>query len=75
MNSLQELGKRLDQTLELLRQTSPKLEYRFTTYVTPKFLNLIDSNTSLELEMKIIKGMNGWIDLMEMELKGLFEIK
>ena len=73
MSNLQQLGKRLDQTLKLIKQETPELEVRFTTYITPQFLNLINSNTSLELENKIIKGMNSWIDLLEMELKGLFE--
>jgi hypothetical protein len=73
MSNLQQLGRRLDQTLSTIRQDTPNLETRFLTYIAPQFEKLIDSNTSLELENRIIKGMNGWIDLLEMELKGLFE--
>ena len=73
MSNLQQLGRRLDQTLSAIRQDTPNLETRFLTYIAPQFENLIDSNTSLELENRIIKGVNGWIDLLEMELKGLFE--
>ena len=73
MSNLQQLGRRLDQTLSTIRQDTPNLETRFITYIAPQFEKLIDSNTSLELESRILKGMNGWIDLLEMELKGLFE--
>ena len=73
MSNLQQLGRRLDQILSAIRQDTPNLETRFITYIAPQFEKLIDSNTSLELESRILKGMNGWIDLLEMELKGLFE--
>ena len=73
MSSLQQLGRRLDQILSTIRQDTPKLETRFLKYIAPQFLNLIDSNTSLDLESRMIKGINSWADLLEMELKGLFE--
>lgn len=73
MSSLQQLGRRLDEVYKLIQVEAPSSEEKFVKYATPQFLNLIDSNTSLELESRIIKGMNGWIDLLEMELKGLFE--
>jgi len=73
MSSLQQLGRRLDEVYKLIQTEAHSSEEKFTRYATPQFLNLIDSNTSLELENRIIKGMNGWIDLLEMELKGLFE--
>jgi hypothetical protein len=73
MSSLQQLGRRLDRILSTIRQDTPKLETRFLNYIAPQFLNLIDSNTSLDLESRMIRGINSWADLLEMELKGLFE--
>lgn len=73
MSNLQQLGRRLDQTLVAVRQDTPKLESRFITYIIPQFLKLVGSNTSQELENRMINSLHGWIDLLEMELKGLFE--
>jgi hypothetical protein len=74
MSDLQKLGKRLDTILTLLKQEHPDLVTKFENHILPRFIQLIDSNTSLDLENRMIQGLNGWIDLLELELKGIFEI-
>ena len=73
MSELQKLGKRLDNTLVFIKQNRPDLLNRFENNAIPLFTQLIDSNTSQDLEDRIIKGLNARLDLLEMEIKGLFE--
>ena len=73
MSELQKLGKRLDNTLVFIKQNRPDLLNRFENNAIPLFTQLIDSNTSQDLEDRIIKGLNASLDLLEMEIKGLFE--
>jgi len=75
MSNLQKLGRRLDNTLILIKQTRPDLLDRFKNNAIPLFIQLIDSNTSQDLENRIINGLNANLDLLEMELNGLFENK
>jgi hypothetical protein len=75
MSNLQKLGRRLDNTLILIKQTHPDLLDRFKNNTIPLFIQLINSNTSQDLENRIINGLNANLDLLEMELKGLFENK
>jgi hypothetical protein len=73
MSNLQKLGRRLDSTLILIEQTHPYLLDRFKNNTIPLFIQLINSNISQDLENRIINGLNANLDLLEMELKGLFE--
>jgi len=75
MSNLQKLGRRLDNTLILIEQKRPDLLYRFENNAIPLFIQLINFNTSQDLENRIINGLNANLDLLEMELKGLFENK
>jgi hypothetical protein len=75
MSELQTLGKRLDDVLKTIQTENLDLADRFKEYITDKFLLLINSDTNKELEDKIIKSLNGWLDMLDMELKGLFEYK
>jgi hypothetical protein len=75
MSNLQKLGKRLDNILIFIKQKRPDLLYRFENNAIPLFIQLINSNTSQDLENRIINGLNANLDLLEMELKGLFENK
>jgi hypothetical protein len=72
ISNLQKLGRRLDQTYYSLK-SFPKLKSRFINYITPQFLSLINTNPPQELEDKIINGVNSWLDLLEMEINGIFE--
>jgi hypothetical protein len=73
MSELQILGKRLDNTLKVIQVKKPDLKNKFIEYITDRFLLLINSNTNRELEDKIIKSLNGWLDMLDMEIKNLFE--
>ena len=75
MSELQKLGKRLDSTLIFISQNRPDLLDRFKNNTIPLFIQLINSNPSQDLENRIINGLNASLDLLEMELKGLFENK
>ena len=75
MSKLQNLGRRLDNTLTLIKKDHPNSENRFNEYVVDKFILLVNSNTNKELEDKIINSLDGWLDMLDMELKGLFEYK
>jgi len=75
MSDLQKLGQRLDNTLNTIIDNRPDLQNRFQEYIINRFILLIDSNTSRELENQIIKSLNGWLDLLDMEMKNLFEFK
>jgi hypothetical protein len=75
MSELQKLGKRLDNTLIFIKQNRPDLLDRFENNAIPLFIQLINSNVSQDLENRIINGLNANLDLLEMELKGLFESK
>lgn len=73
MSKLQNLGKRLDNTLDFIRQNRPDLLDRFENNAIPLFIQLISSDITPELEERIITGLNANLDLLDMELKGLFE--
>ena len=75
MSELQKLGKRVDNTLIFIKQNRPDLLDRFENNAIPLFIQLINSNVSQDLENRIINGLNANLDLLEMELKGLFESK
>lgn len=75
MSELQTLGKRLDDVLQTIQTENPDLKDRFKEYITDKFLLLINSNTNIELENRIIQSLNGWLDVLDMELKNIFEYK
>ena len=75
MSELQTLGKRLDDILQTIQTKNPDLKDRFKEYITDKFLLLINSNTDVELENRIIQSLNGWLDVLDMELKNIFEYK
>ncbi len=75
MSELQALGKRLDNTLKIIQIENPDLKDKFKEYITDKFLLLINSNTNEELENRIIKSLNGWLDILDMEIKNIFEYK
>ena len=75
MSELQKLGKRLDNTLIFIKQNRPDLLDRFENNAIPLFIQLINSNVSQDLENRIINGLNANLDLLEMEIKGLFESK
>lgn len=75
MSKLQDLGKRLDDILIIIKKDHPSLESKFIEYIVSRFNLLINSDTDGELENKIIQSLNGWLDMLEMELKGLFEEK
>ena len=75
MSNLQKLGRRLDNTLILIKQKRPDLLDRFENNAIPLFIQLINFNTSQDLENRIINGLNANLDLLEMEIKGLFENK
>lgn len=75
MSELQTLGKRLDNTLKIIQIENPDLKDKFKEYITDKFLLLINSNTNEELENRIIKSLNGWLDILDMEMKNIFEYK
>jgi hypothetical protein len=75
MSDLQNLGKRLDNTLDFIRQNRPDLLDRFENNAIPLFIQLISSDITPELEERIINGLNANLDLLDMELKGLFENK
>ena len=75
MSELQTLGKRLDVILQTIQTENPDLKDRFKEYITDRFLLLINSNTDVELENRIIQSLNGWLDVLNMELKNIFEYK
>lgn len=75
MSKLQNLGKRLDNTLDFIRKNRPDLLDRFENNAIPLFIQLINSDISPDLEERIINGLNANLDLLDMELKGLFENK
>lgn len=75
MSELQTLGKRLDDVLKNIQTENPDLKYKFKEYITDKFLLLINSNTDKELENRIIQSLNGWLDVLDMEIKKIFEHK
>jgi len=75
MSKLQSLGKRLDNTLDFIKQDRPDLLNRFENNAIPLFIQLINSNISPDLEERIIKELNANLDLLDMELKNLFENK
>jgi hypothetical protein len=75
MSKLQTLGKRLDNTLDFIKQNRPDLLNRFENNAIPLFIQLINSNISPDLEERIISGLNANLDLLDMELKNLFENK
>lgn len=75
MSELQTLGKRLDIILQTIQTENPDLKDRFKEYITDRFLLLINSNTDVELENRIIQSLNGWLDVLDMELKNIFEYK
>lgn len=75
MSKLQNLGKRLDNTLGFIKQNRPDLLNRFENNAIPLFLQLINSDISQDLEDKIINGLNANLDLLDMEIKGVFENK
>ena len=75
MSELQTLGKRLDVILQTIQTENPDLKDRFKEYITDRFLLLINSNTDVELENRIIQSLNGWLDVLDMELKNIFEYK
>lgn len=75
MSDLQKLGKRLDNVLIFIKQKRPDLLHRFENNTIPLFIQLMNSDISPDLEERIINGLNANLDLLDMELKGLFENK
>ena len=73
MSDLQTLGRRLDAMLEHVRNDYPHLTSRFENRIIPLFIRVVDSNTSQDLENGIINSLNATLDLLDMEMKGIFE--